>query len=296
MWGEDDAAPEMTRATPEEAATIPEVKYEYLDHPADVQIHAWGSELREAYEQAAMGMFGYMTDLETVDIEAVQEVEAEAEDLEGLLFHFLDECLFVFSCDPFFVARKVEITEWAVGGGAEMKEEEREGETEKGKEEEEGEMDREEEGEVKEGDKPKDSKGAEGRESGEEVGDKSEENEEEKEEEEGSEEGNNMKKIKTGKEEAAEPVEEIECERGGGGDGTGGEGTSGTEGHGRGGGGGGEVGDSGSGVYRIRARLFGEEFQLGKHPQGTEVKAITYASMQVYSKPGQHEVFVIVDI
>ncbi|KAK8385343.1 hypothetical protein O3P69_012281 [Scylla paramamosain] len=32
------------------------------------------------------------------------------------------------------------------------------------------------------------------------------------------------------------------------------------------------------------------------HHQGTEVKAITYASMQVYDELDQHEVFVIVDI
>ncbi|XP_032244784.1 protein archease isoform X6 [Phoca vitulina] len=40
---------------------------------------------------------------------------------------------------------------------------------------------------------------------------------------------------------------------------------------------------------------WGEEFSLSKHPQGTEVKAITYSAMQVYyeEKP---EVFVIIDI
>ncbi|KAK8385177.1 hypothetical protein O3P69_012166 [Scylla paramamosain] len=47
---------------------------------------------------------------------------------------------------------------------------------------------------------------------------------------------------------------------------------------------------------KVCARLYGEEFQLAKHPQGTEVKAITYASMQVYDELDQHEVFVIVDI
>lgn len=36
---------------------------------------------------------------------------------------------------------------------------------------------------------------------------------------------------------------------------------------------------------RIRARGFGEKFMLGKHPQGTEVKAITYSNMQIHA-PG----------
>ncbi|MPD02026.1 Protein archease [Portunus trituberculatus] len=55
-------------------------------------------------------------------------------------------------------------------------------------------------------------------------------------------------------------------------------------------------GGGGDGAMKVCAKLYGEEFQLGKHPQGTEVKAITYASMQVYNEPNQHEVFVIVDI
>ena len=171
----EDEGTEVIRPTPEEIANIPEVKYEYLDHPADVQIHAWGADLREAYEQAATAMFGYMTEIETVEMKEVREVEAEADDLQGLLFHFLDECLFVFSCDPYFIPRKVVITEWVIDGDGD----------------------------------------------------------------------------------------------GGGGDG---------------------------GGMKVCARLYGEEFQLGKHPQGTEVKAITYASMQVYNEPNQHEVFVIVDI
>uniref|UniRef100_A0A671KIN3 Protein archease n=1 Tax=Sinocyclocheilus anshuiensis TaxID=1608454 RepID=A0A671KIN3_9TELE len=40
---------------------------------------------------------------------------------------------------------------------------------------------------------------------------------------------------------------------------------------------------------------WGEEFNLNKHPQGTEVKAITYSAMQVHDteKP---EIFVISDV
>nr|XP_046165658.1 protein archease-like [Oncorhynchus gorbuscha] len=37
---------------------------------------------------------------------------------------------------------------------------------------------------------------------------------------------------------------------------------------------------------------WGEEFSLVKHPQGTEVKAITYSAMQVHDI----EIFAIIDI
>ncbi|KAK7072645.1 Protein archease [Halocaridina rubra] len=143
---------------------IPTCKYEYLDHTADVQIHTWGDDLKEAFEQVAIAMYGYMTEIDKVEILGKEEIEANGDDMESLLFHFLDECLFIFSAEPFFIARKVVITEF-----------------------------------------DKES-------------------------------------------------------------------------------------------FSIKATLYGEEFDLGKHPQGTEVKAITYASMQIYDKENQHELFVIIDI
>ncbi|MCL4137431.1 UNVERIFIED_CONTAM: hypothetical protein GTU68_062244 [Idotea baltica] len=143
---------------------IPSLKYEYLDHTADVQIHSWGESLKEAFEQAGVAMYGYMTDLETVEIKEKQTIEVQQDDMMNFLFHFLDECLFLFCADPYFIGCKIEITEF------------------------------------------------------------DKEN------------------------------------------------------------------------FTLKANVFGEEFQLGKHPQGTEVKAITYANMQIYDEGDQHEVFAIIDI
>ena len=46
----------------------------------------------------------------------------------------------------------------------------------------------------------------------------------------------------------------------------------------------------------ITSRGFGETFQLGKHPQGTEVKAITYSAMQINENENFAEIFLIIDI
>jgi len=161
---EEEGGEEEPQLNPDDLI-IPEIKYEYLDHPADVQLHAWGDNLLEAFEQCAMSMFGYMTtEIESVEMTDVQHIEAEGHDMESLLYQFLDEFLFLFSAEPFFIARKVVILDFDVDN------------------------------------------------------------------------------------------------------------------------------------FKIRARGYGETFTLGKHPQGTEVKAITYGSMQIYDNPHQHEVFVIIDI
>lgn len=113
-----------------------------------------------------MAMFGYMTELDYVSVETCYQIEAKGDDVEGLLFHFLDELLFLFSAEPFLICRRLEITKFDLENF------------------------------------------------------------------------------------------EIEC------------------------------------------KCYGEPFDLDKHPQGTEVKAITYSAMQVIQEPekNNYEVFVIIDI
>lgn len=48
--------------------------------------------------------------------------------------------------------------------------------------------------------------------------------------------------------------------------------------------------------FTIKATCKGEPFDLDKHPQGTEIKAITYSNLQIYDEQKKHEVYVIVDI
>ncbi|EER09397.1 hypothetical protein Pmar_PMAR025949 [Perkinsus marinus ATCC 50983] len=43
-----------------------ERKWEYLDHPADVIIHAWGRDYKEALENSGEALTGYMTEITQV--------------------------------------------------------------------------------------------------------------------------------------------------------------------------------------------------------------------------------------
>ncbi|KAK9862279.1 hypothetical protein WJX84_005309 [Apatococcus fuscideae] len=95
------------------AAGQPEgANYEYLDHPADVQLHSWGTTLEEAFEGAALAMFNYMTPLKDIKVNKTltRTYEAEGHDLHTLLFQYLDEMLFVFATEM-FVPCKIAVTQ-----------------------------------------------------------------------------------------------------------------------------------------------------------------------------------------
>lgn len=109
-------------------------------------------------------MFGYMTELETVSVKQCFKIEVQSEDLEGLLYAYLDELLFLFSAEPFLVCSKLEMIKLDLND------------------------------------------------------------------------------------------------------------------------------------FSIECLCYGEEFDLTKHPQGTEVKAITYSAMQIIQEPEQCDVYVIIDI
>ena len=74
-------------------------KYEYLDHTADAKFLAYGKTLEEAFENAALAMFNVMIDTSTVSSTLSQDIDLTAEDLEGLLFDWLSEFLFLMDAE-----------------------------------------------------------------------------------------------------------------------------------------------------------------------------------------------------
>ncbi|KAK6047926.1 hypothetical protein COOONC_14569 [Cooperia oncophora] len=81
--------------------------YQYLEHPADVQVHSWGPDLASALAQAVTATYGYMTDLELVEEQFSMFYTAKANDMQGLVCAIMEEALCGFQSEPFFVGRRV---------------------------------------------------------------------------------------------------------------------------------------------------------------------------------------------
>ena len=67
--------------------------YEFLEHTADAYVAAYGKDLAEAFESAAVAMFDVMTEVEKVKAEVKDDVEVEAEDEYALLYSWLEDLL-----------------------------------------------------------------------------------------------------------------------------------------------------------------------------------------------------------
>ncbi|WP_321419285.1 archease [uncultured Methanomethylovorans sp.] len=74
-------------------------KYEYLDHTADAKFLAYGKTLEEAFENAALAMFNVMINTNTISNTLLQDIDLVAEDIDGLLFDWLSEFLFLMDAE-----------------------------------------------------------------------------------------------------------------------------------------------------------------------------------------------------
>jgi SHS2 domain-containing protein len=71
------------------------VRFEEIEHTADVGIRAYGKSASELFEGAAAGMFSLIANPERVRPLGEVEVRLAAEDLPGLLVAWLSELLFL---------------------------------------------------------------------------------------------------------------------------------------------------------------------------------------------------------
>ena len=97
----------------EESSLIDE-GFEYLDHTADIQLHSWGGNIEKCLVQLSQCMFGYMTDLNCVEVDEEmssrvgKNIIAQGHDWHSLIYSFLDEWLFVFH-NTGFIAKELEM-------------------------------------------------------------------------------------------------------------------------------------------------------------------------------------------
>ncbi|MDI6691427.1 MAG: archease [Candidatus Bathyarchaeota archaeon] len=79
--------------------------YKFLEHMADAYVAAYGKNLAEAFENAALAMFDVMTEVEKVSPKIRDEVEVEAKDEHALLYNWLEALLVKFEIEEMLYSK-----------------------------------------------------------------------------------------------------------------------------------------------------------------------------------------------
>ncbi len=88
-----------------------ENKYKFLEDVAlaDIAYEAYGKDLNEMFENAALAIFELSAELKTVDAKKKIEIKLEHEKIDNLLYDFLSEILFLKD-SKYMVFRKVKVS------------------------------------------------------------------------------------------------------------------------------------------------------------------------------------------
>ena len=84
--------------------------FEIVDHTADVGIIAYGADIKQAFVNAAKGLFSLITELDDVQEVLHRDVEVTATDKESLLVEWLNELIYQFDTEN-IIFKRFDITE-----------------------------------------------------------------------------------------------------------------------------------------------------------------------------------------
>jgi SHS2 domain-containing protein len=82
------------------------MKFEFLPHTADIKFQAWGKTLEEVFENSALALFNAISN-QKIKSKRKIVIRAEGNDMEGLMYNFLEEFLFLLDSEN-FIGSKVE--------------------------------------------------------------------------------------------------------------------------------------------------------------------------------------------
>ena len=80
-------------------------EFEIIDHTADVGIRAYGADVKEAFANAARGLFSLITELEDIEEVEYRDTELTASDQENLLVEWLNELIYLFDAENIIFKR-----------------------------------------------------------------------------------------------------------------------------------------------------------------------------------------------
>ncbi len=85
------------------------MKYQFLEHTADIKFQAYGKTLSEVFENSVLAVKEYISRGEKIKSTKGKIIEVSGTDLESLFYNFLDELIYLLDAEN-FIATKAKIT------------------------------------------------------------------------------------------------------------------------------------------------------------------------------------------
>ena len=85
-------------------------EFEIINHTADVGIIAYGTDMNQAFANAARALFSLITELDVVEEALYRDIELAAPDQESLLVAWLNELIYLFDTE-LLIFKRFDITE-----------------------------------------------------------------------------------------------------------------------------------------------------------------------------------------
>lgn len=80
-------------------------KYSFIEHTADIAIRAYGKNLDECFENAALAMFDIISDTKKIKSIGEYKIELKADNLEQLLVDWLSKLLYLYDSNNFLFCK-----------------------------------------------------------------------------------------------------------------------------------------------------------------------------------------------
>ena len=87
-------------------------RFKLIEHTADTGLMAYGDNLAQAFANAAYGLFSIIVEINKVREVESRRVTLNAEDVEGLLFGWLNHLIYIFDVDA-LLFKRCDITEFS---------------------------------------------------------------------------------------------------------------------------------------------------------------------------------------
>ncbi len=87
-------------------------RFQLIEHTADTGLIAYGSNLAEAFANAAYGLFSIIAEINKVRKVESRPVAVSAEDTEGLLFDWMNHLIYIFDVEH-LLFKRFDITEFS---------------------------------------------------------------------------------------------------------------------------------------------------------------------------------------